>query len=169
MALTDREILKLAQAGQVGSSGMAADPKVAVNALNTKYYQFLVQDAATAGTAVTETAMQMPVRGKVIGVSMTAPIAVTASDTNFATVSVAKRTGSAASAPIASQATKVTAGTGSLVAFVPAQLPSSAFTVANQQMAAGDVLTLAIAKAASGVALTAATSYFCVTVAVEEN
>lgn len=171
MALSDREFLKQAQAGQIGSMPLAGDPNVPVRNAHTKYYQFLVSDAATAGTAVTETAMKIPVQGKVIGVSVTAPIAVTANDTNYATVTVAKRTAGGSASTIAAKNTKTSgsSGSGSLTAFAPYDFPAAAFTAANIQLAAGDALTLAIAKTGTGVALNAATSYFCVTVAVEEN
>lgn len=165
---SDRTMLKQAQAGMVGSSGFAADPLLgAVAQAHTKYYQFLVSDAATAGTAVTETAIAMPVAGKVVSVAMTAPIAVTANNTNFATVAIAKRTAAGSATAIASQTTAIT-GSGNLAAFVPYKFLAAAFTAANQALAADDVLTLAISKTASGVALNAATSYFTVTVGVEE-
>ncbi len=181
---TDREILKNAGAGRVGSSGFAADPAVAVGAKHTRYYQFLVTDFGVAGRAVTTTAIHMPVRGRVVSVSITAPLAVTANDTSYATVTVAKQTGTSATT-VAAKSTKITAGTGDLAAAIPYKFPAAAFTASAVQMAADDVLTVAIAKLSSGVALTTAasvvegtngsgtdsfsTDYFTVCVGVEEN
>ncbi len=68
---------------------------------------------------------------------------------------------------------------------MPYKLLTNAFTLANVQMAADDVLTVAVAKVSSGVAITTATSvvegtngsgtdsfstdYFTICVGVEEN
>ncbi len=182
---TDRQILKNAQAGMIGSSGCAADPLTGcVKEAHTKYYHFLVSDFGTAGRAVTTTAIHMPVRGKVVSVSITAPLAVTANDTTYATVTVAKQTGASATT-VAAKATKITAGTGDLAAAVPYKFLAAAFTASATQMSADDVLTVAIAKASTGVALTTAisvvegtsgtgtqvfsTDYFDICVGVEEN
>ncbi len=188
---TDRQILKNAQAGMIGSSGCAADPlSGCVKEAHTKYYHFQVSDFGTAGRAVTTTAMHMPVRGKVVSVSITAPLAVTGNDTTYATVTVAKQTGASATT-IAAIATKATIAAGAigtaanLAAAVPYKLLANAFTASAVQMAADDVLTVAIAKASTGVALTTAitvtegtsgsgtqvfsTDYFDICVGVEEN
>ncbi len=181
---TDRTILKATNSARVNSGTMAASPDLVVNAKSTRYYQFLVTDFGIAGQAVTTTAIHMPVKGKVVSVSMTAPLAVTADDTSYATITVAKQTGASAST-VAAKATKITAGSGDLAAAVPYKFPAAAFTAANVQMAADDVLTVAIAKASSGVALTTTTSvvegtngsgtdsfstdYFNICVGVEEN
>ncbi len=187
---TDREILKNAAYGRVGSAGFAADPSVVVRAKHTKHYQFLVTDFGVADRAVTKTAIHMPVKGRVTAISITAPLAVTGNDTTYATITVAKATGTSA-ATIAAIATKATIAAGAigtaanLAAAVPYKVLTNAFTIANMQMAADDVLTVAIAKASSGVALTTGTSvvegtsgsgtevfstdYFCITVGVEEN
>lgn len=123
----------------------------------------------TAGTAVTESVIDHLRRpGLVKSITLTAPIAVTADNTNNATITVAKRTGSGAAQTIATIATSTT-GTNNLVAFVPFTIPASAFTAANTQLAAGDVLTVAIGKGGTGVALSAATSFFTVSVDIEEN
>ncbi len=182
---TDRQILKDATAGSLSSVDLAADPRTgAVAQSHTKYYQFLVTDFGVAGRAVTTSAIHMPVKGKVVSVSITAPLAVTADDTSYATVTVAKQTGASATT-IAAKATKITAGTGNLAAAVPYKFPAAAFTASAVQMLADDVLTVAIAKASSGVALTTASSvvegtngsgtdsfstdYFNICVGVEEN
>ncbi len=187
---TDREILKNAAAGRVGSSGLAVNPLTAVSAKHTRHYQFLVSDYGIAGQAVTKTAIHMPVKGKVTAISITAPLGVTGDDTSYATLTVAKQTGASAST-IAAIATKATIAAGAigtaanLVAAITYKVLTNAFTVANVQLAADDVLTVAISKTSSGVALTTATSvvegtngsgtesfstdYFNICVSVEEN
>jgi hypothetical protein len=140
---------------------------------NRETFVVLVADAATAGTAVTETvAVRLPTTGgtyRFIEAYMCSPIAVTAHDTNYATISVAKRLSTGASATaLASQTTKITGGSGNLTAFAPAALTNTA-TTADLEIAAASVITVAIAKAASGVALTAATSYFAVAIVVEKT
>ncbi len=188
---TDRQMLKNAEAGWVGSAGLAADPLTgAVAQSHTKYYHFLVSDFGTAARAVTTTAIHMPVRGKVVSISLTAPLAVTGSDTLYATVTVAKQTGASATT-IAAIATKATIAAGAigtaanLAAAVPYKVLANAFTLSAVQMAADDVLTVAIAKASTGTALTTgitvtegtsgsgtqvfSTDYFDICVGVEEN
>ncbi len=181
---TDRELIKNAAAGRVGSSGLVANPLTAVAQKHTKHYQFFLSDFGVAGRAVTTTAIHMPVKGKVTAVSITSPLAVTADDTSYATVTVAKQTGASATT-IAAKTTKITGGSGDLAAAIPYKFTSAAFTASATQMAADDVLTVAIAKASSGVALTTAasvvegtngsgtdsfsTDYFTVCVSVEEN
>ena len=170
MSLTEVEYLKAAVKNSVANQKAdIADPDTTVRKLWRRTYCVLVSDAATAGTAVTETVMVPYVerRCKVLASRIAAPIAVTAHDTNYATISVAGRTAGAASVAIASHTTKITAGLGNLTAFAPYTLTANA-TPANAILAAGDSITVAVAKAASGVALTAATSYFAVMVDVEE-
>ncbi len=183
-------MLKIAEAGWVGSAGMAADPLTGcVAQAHTKYYHFLVSDYGTAARAVTKTAIHMPVRGKVTSISITAPLAVTASTSLYATITVAKQTGASATT-IGTAITNTvvgdaTYGTGSLVADTPFKLPATMIVGSAVQMAADDVLTVAIAKASTGTALTTgisvvegtsgsgtqvfSTDYFDICVGVEEN
>lgn len=125
-------------------------------------------DAATAGTAVTETvhANITETSATVKKIMLSAPIAVTANGTNFATVTVSKRTGAGGAVTLGTFATSAT----SMVAFVPIVLtPGSGLTAANLKLTAGDVITVAIAKSGTGVALTAATSNFNVSVLIAED
>lgn len=129
-----------------------------------------VNDAATAGTAVTETVVAtFPFASagvKVLGCTFATPIAVTANDTSYATVTLASRDSAGANAlTIGSQTTKITGGTGNITAFKPYSLT---LTAANVIVPQGGCLTIAVAKASSGVALTAATSTVNVTVFYEE-
>lgn len=166
--MTDRGTLKQAQIGTLISkpSSEIADPVAAVNQAHRRTYSKAVQDAATAGTAVTEFVLEHVRRAsRVISASVAAPIDVAAAAANIATFNVYKKTGAGAHVLIATGST-VTAGTpGALTALIPAEL---ALTAANTLLAAGDALTAAIVKGSSGVALTAATSYFEISVDVEE-
>ena len=180
---TDRTILKNSQAGIVGSAGSLIDPLTAktgsVAALHTKYYTAAIQmnDLTTITVGLLENILfQTPVAGKVVSVSFGTAIAVTANDTNYATWTLAKRTGAGAAATIATQTTKITAGMGNLAAFVPYAAVTADFTVANTALAAGDVVTLVITKTAAGIALTdglvngasTVNRFVTVTVGVEE-
>lgn len=123
---------------------------------------------ATAGTAVTESVIDHIRRqGFVSSISIEAPIAVTGDNTNNAVITIAKRTAAGAQTVIAVVTTNV--AQGGLVAFVPYKVPQAAFTPANVQLAPDDVLTVAVAKGGTGVALSAATSWFTVSVDVELN
>jgi len=164
--MSDTSVYVAALEGEAASMNLV-DFKTAVRLTVRRTYSIKVQDAATAGTAVTESVLEHVRRaGRVVSVTVAAPIAVTAAASNIATFNVAKRTAAGASVAVATGST-VTAGTpGTLTAFVPAALT---ITAANSLLAAGDVLTFAIVKGASGVAVTAATSYFVVSVDVEES
>lgn len=129
-------------------------------------------DAATAGTAVTESplvnfpAAMFPNGVKIVAATFTTPIAVMASDTTFATVTLASRNAAGGgSTTIGSQTTKITGGTGNITAFVAQPLT---LTAANVIVPAGGSITLAVAKASTGVALTAATSTCSLTIWLEE-
>jgi len=127
---------------------------------------------ATAGTAVTESAFEDVRRGGIVrSVTITAPIAVAVDATNNATILVQKRTisggAAGAAATIATVATTTAGvGAGGLVAFVPFSVP---LTAANVVVGPDDVLTYSVTKGGTGVALTAATSEFLISVDFEEN
>ncbi len=117
-----------------------------------------IHDSATAGTAFTATALWYNNLGfdvKVTAARATAPIAVTANATNFATFTVARIDAAGAnSANVATFATD-TVTTDDMVANVPKTMT---LTDANVVIPAGFTLVVAVAKASSGVAITAATS-----------
>lgn len=176
-ALTDRDVLKYAQMGQISSqaSSMVGTPETVVRLSHTKYYTASIPMADSVSLTVPmleSVVAAMPVKGKVTSVSFSTPVSVTANNTNFATWTLSKRTGAGAAVTIATQTTAIT-GMGSLVLFVPYVAVAADFTAANQQCAAADVLTLSITKTAAGIALTAGTaallSNVTVTVGVEEN
>lgn len=166
---TDRELLTKAQQGELGSVISMTNPNTAVTDMHSRAVSFPINDAATAGTAVTESVILATTRRILVkGVKLAAPIAVTAHDTTYATITVSKRTAAGAAVIVASQTTKLVpaGGLGSLVAFVPVALT---LVPAVAQLVAGDVLTVLVSKASTGVALTAATSVATVTVDYEEN
>ena len=133
----------------------------------------LISDAATAGTAVTETNIgycDAPNGWKVIAAYAAFPIAVTASASVYATFTLSKRTGSGAAVTVATLTTNTSGangGIGSATAFVPYAFTLSA-TAANLKLAQADAMTIAVAKASTGTALTAATSYVNIFVVYEE-
>lgn len=104
----------------------------------------------TAGTASIQT--WMPRAGRVIAAKILPTAALTADNTNYATVSLGKHDGAGgAVTTMASRATTV-ADSGSWVAGTEVNLTLSA-TLANTYFAKGDVLGFAIAKAGTGVAV----------------
>lgn len=129
-----------------------------------------VTDGGTAGTAQTETAFWVNNTGstvRVTGIKFVVPVAVTSNDTTYATFTVKYRTSAGASAvTVGSQTTKTSGGGGSgdLTAFASNAI---AITAGNEIVPVGGVLTVAVAKASTGVAIAAATSQAYVEVIVE--
>lgn len=112
------------------------------------------QDAA-AGTTTAEAAVAMTVqKGKLVRAYYVPAGAVTAHDTNYATITISRYTAAGGSkTTIASCTTKTTGGggTGNWTAFVPVEV-----TLASDvDLEAGACVTYEIAKAASGVQLPA--------------
>lgn len=167
---TDRANLKKLTVGYVGSSpsSVMSDAIAAVAAANSRVYRTTVNDGGVAGTAVTNSPFAVvPYAGLVKSIKFSAPIAVTGSDTTFATITVSKSTAGATPVVLGTATTQVTGGLGSLVAFQQYALTLS--TVAGAlDIAANDVLTVAVAKASTGVALVAATSLASVSALLEE-
>lgn len=167
---SDRYILKQVQQGHVASVDTMTSQKQAVADSNSRVVQALCTDGGTAATAVTEEVIFIaPRQGTVRSVNIAAPVAVTASDTTYATFTVSFRDANGAnSATVATQTTKTSGsgGLGNLTAFKPATLT---LTAANANVAAGAVLTLAVAKASTGVAIASATAGCLVTVDFEEG
>lgn len=107
---------------------------------------------AMASTASTLGVMYFDVAANVIDVRFVPDAALTANDTNYATLTAQKRDGAGgAGSTIGSQTTKITGGSGNWTAHVPVALTPSAPVA----MAAGNVLTLDIAKTAAGVVVPA--------------
>lgn len=110
------------------------------------------QDAA-AGTTTAEAAVAMTVqKGKLVKAYYVPAGAVTAHDTNYATITVSRYTAAGGSkTTVASITTKITGGSGNWTAFVPVEITLATDTA----LEAGACLTYEIAKAAAGVQLPA--------------
>lgn len=116
-------------------------------------------DAATAGTAMTVTPFWRNHTGgnvRHISTHVVAPIAVAADNTDYVTFSVAKYTAAGGSATTVASGDTRAANMNALVAFAPEALTNVDAAVV---IADGGVLTVAVAKAGSGKAITAATSH----------
>lgn len=137
--------------------------------LSSRTYEKAIANA-TAGTAVTESILIEPRRGGIVrSVNVIAPIGVAQDAANIATILVQKRTisGGAAGAPVTIATISTITVTGAaFVAFVPFSVP---LTAANTTYGANDVITYSITKGGTGVALSAATSEFTISIDVEEN
>lgn len=118
-----------------------------------------VKDGAdgAAGTATTEVAFHVVKgTGTISAVEFVPSAALTADDTNFATITVARRR-AGTSATIATLAT-TTAGTGSWVAWIS----EVAASLTNATLAADDVITFAIAKSGTGVVVPSGTLFLTI-------
>ncbi len=171
---TDREILKLAQAGQIGSSGCAADPLVTVKALHTRVYNVpvsnIVQSSGAIASVIEYAAFRVPFACRVLSCYVTAPIAVANAASNIVTFNVARER-AAVSTSIATADTTTTTGVAfatGLAAFVPKAMTLSA-TSANLDLAAGDAVTISAIKGASGVLINGLQTFCMVSITVEEN
>ncbi|WP_394825033.1 hypothetical protein [Pendulispora albinea] len=110
--------------------------------------------------------------GVLRAITLTAPVAIPADGTNFASLIFLRRTApNYVSLPIANIAILPSAsgGTGPLGAFVPYTIPLLNISQQNIRFNAGDLLTLAVAKSGAGVALSAPTSSFHVGLDLEED
>ena len=154
---TDRELLKKAQAGHVGSAGLS-DPKTEVGKANR--FRVTYRKGSADTNAADNTAElcfgRLDVKAKLVEAKYTADANVAASNANAITLIVAVRDGAGGSA--ANIATVNTAnanggGTGSLVLFQPVTITRVAANA--DSCAAGSVCTLTITKANSGVVLAA--------------
>ena len=159
---TDRENLKSLQSGELVSSVLGNNATSAVSASHQRTIPFTLNDAATIGTVVTEMGVRLQRRGKVVAAYVLPAIGVAFNATNFATVDVLKSTAGGASTVIATINTSAV----SWVAKTPITL---AITAANQQLEAGDSLTIRVVKSGTGVAITSATGLCMASVDVEEN
>jgi len=159
--MTDLDQIQLTLQGTLGSV-----PNI--TALATQLRQILRRrkfflqdtDAATAATAVGEyEVFKADVPCQLLSAYAVVGIAVTAGDTNYATFQLFKRAAALYTSQLgcASINTAITVApfSGNLVADTPQPLTLNA-TAANQAMVAGDVLTHALAKVGTGLAMTAA-------------
>lgn len=127
-------------------------------------HTFEVQRAVdgAANTTTAETVVGYAVRApgnattsKVLKVLYLPGAALTADDTDYATITVSKYTAAGGSkTTVATATTAITGGTGNWTAFVPMEITLSA-TAANLILQSGAMLTYEVAKAGSGVAIPA--------------
>lgn len=168
---TDTEKAKLQVLGGLQQNIATRDLALAeVQRMRRRTVTIYVQDAATAGTAVTETVMLCcPAGGtiRVVSAKVAAPVAIAADNTDYCTFTVSKRTGAGSATSVSSADTRA-ASLNALAAFVPEALTNST-TAADLDLAASDVLTFKVVKSGSGKAICAATSYFACTVEYEET
>ncbi|MBK8260227.1 MAG: hypothetical protein IPK80_02695 [Nannocystis sp.] len=107
----------------------------------------------TAGTTTAEVAVGVaPNKSKLVKAYYLPGSALTANDTDYATITVSRYTAAGDSkTTIATVTTKITGGTGDWTAKVPVAITLSA----DNAVAAGALITYEVAKAGSGVALPA--------------
>lgn len=145
---------------QAASAGLPAASMARLEQnVRRRTFTFLKEaDDAAASTATAERSVfHVPAHLtngiRIVSISYTPDGAVTADAANNATIAFAKRDGvGGGSTPVASYTSDVAGG--SLTAHVPKLLTNSA-TPANLELAAGNVLTEAITKGGTGVALQA--------------
>lgn len=128
-----------------------------------KYVEVDITDGGTAATAATERCIhRAKYAGRVVSAHWTPPVAIAANGATYFTTTLYKKTGAAASVAIGTIASSATSD----VALVPREF---AYTEANKKYLAGDVLTLAVTKASTGVAIASATAPARVSVIIEED
>lgn len=177
--MSDRTLATLAdQLNLETIAGVTSLPNAAKQALqkNQRHIRFYFTDGGTAGTAQTETPVgrcdaNLSTGWTVLEASVVLPISVTANNSNYATFTLNKRTSGGAAVVVAQSTTQITDPVfgSNATAFVAYPTALSA-TAANLLLAAGtDVLTFAVSKTGTGVALAAATSQGWVDVVVQET
>lgn len=133
-------------------------------------------DGGTAATAVAEEPVLFSAPTLLNGVTIISAwllpqVAVTANNSNYATITIAKRTSGGAATTIISNTTQITDGQfgANLTAF-KAQIMSPVASAAAAQLAtATDVLTILMSKTGTGVAMSAATGATYVEIEYEET
>ncbi len=142
---TDREILKTADVGVAGSMGLAASATTAIASIHSRTRTIQKTGAETAAAAVAETVgLHVTRKSRLKNAWVTTAVAITLSTTNYAVVTLYKRT-SAGATPSA-----IAVYNTALLAI--GALTPTAFTVttANADIDAGSIITYAITKAAAG-------------------
>lgn len=126
-------------------------------------------DSATAGTAFTKSIIwknDTTTSYRVVAAEASAPVAVTANATNFASFIATKLDSAGANGAVVATFATDTVTTDDMVANVPKTMT---LTVANVVVPAGSILVGEITKTASGVAVTAATSRARITLYLEPS
>lgn len=154
---TDRALLKKAQTGHVLSVGLT-DAEGEVNKSHRRTIRWRKATAdANAGDNTAEFALcYLPRACKLVSAKYTADANVAAANATCINLIVAKRDGAGGSASNVAYVNTANAnggGTGSLVLFVPADIPRIAANA--DSIAAGSVLTFTINKTSTGTVLAA--------------
>jgi hypothetical protein len=162
----------------VGSNTQISDPQGTINSVVTDYLAIPLTDGGTAATAVAEHVVHTVIhrcklgQGPAPGQTGTTPIlegpkfvsgvAVVADNTNNAAVLIARRRAGAATA-VATYTSNVAGGSTTL--WIPKDVP----IVGDFQFEIGDVITVAVTKAGSGVAIASSTVGARLTIPLEKN
>jgi hypothetical protein len=150
MALTDREIVKERQVGQLQGYGLAAAPLTAVQAIHSRTRDFAKVGTENAATNVAETVMFVTKRkARVKSVGYVTGTNVATDNTDYVVFTISKRTGATAT-------TVATFNTHGGAQGAITQYVAAAFSVVSNSdstLAADDILTYTITKVASGKAL----------------
>lgn len=136
----------------------STDDTMVKNLLFRRVEKVRLFDAATAGTAMTTTAFYKNTTGvlqRVVAVYVVAPVVVAADNTDYVTFTLAKTDSAGANATTVASADTRAASLNALAANVPEAIT---VTGSAQDVAIDGHLTVAVAKAGSGKAITAATS-----------
>jgi len=127
--------------------------EAARNLIRREYVLVKPAADAMASTATAYTAafqIRMPRAAKILAAYIMPTAALTADDTNYATVSVQKGDGAGGAGTVMASVTTQTTGSGNWAAGVPEAMTVSA-TLANTRIARGEVLGFAITKTGTGV------------------
>lgn len=138
MPLTDRNILKERQAGQLQGYGLAANPQTG---LVPELHQYEFTWDVGSDATIAEIGQRISKKCIVRSAYFTPATALAANGTNYISLLVQKRDGAGGAAvTVASTDTNTAGANVSLAAFVP-QLLTLTSTAADIQVAAGNVLT----------------------------
>lgn len=167
----------ITDAKDVGGANMGSPETASRNLVRRRKIYARFTDGGTAGTAWTESpvfsvdmaSVQFPITGiTIIAVEAMFPIAVTANNSNYATLLLQQRVAAGTgNVTVATNTTQISDGVfgANIVAFKPYLMT---LTAANVVLAAGSMLTMSVSKTGTGVALAAATSEGCLTIVYEE-
>lgn len=130
---TDREYLKMQQAGQLATSG-ATDPIGEVGKAHEQTFVF----SNVAGSPLAEVGIYMPKKCRVKSVIALPAADLATAASNYVTGTVAKRDGAGGSATTIASYTTNSSGGAALAAFVPT---TCSIVAGTAEIAAGGVLT----------------------------
>lgn len=165
---TDREILKRCQAAEVAAQKeFAADPSAEVNASHRRVFTMVktaaepaAADAMTNGVGNNATVIYVnpvfvPRKSKLVSVKFNTPVALTSSNTTYATINVTKDNGAGGSQTVVFSATTKNTGGGGTGSWTAGQvINADSYIVSTSDaniIAAGSLLQLQITKASTGV------------------